>query len=397
MPVIKLTKSRIESIPFTSSGQAFYIDSSLTGFCLRVGKNTKTFYAQKRINGKDKRISIGICGQITLDQARREAQRLLGMMATGKNPKEEEKQEEAAQITLLEVFNDYLKTRKALKPRTVDDYHKIMKAYFSNWHNVPMAEITKDMVAKKHAKLGERSHAQANYAMRVLRALFNFAKGQYEDDNGDSLFFKNPVERLSQTRGWYEVERRRTLLTADQLGPFIEAANKLENKIIRDYLLFLLFTGVRKQEGMNLKWEDVNLMTQTIKIADTKNKRPLLLPMSDFIYDMLEKRSRMPVNEYVFSGTGQTGHLVEPRKQMAKITEWSGVSFTLHDFRRTFITIAESLDISSYAVKHLVNHKMKNDVTAGYIVMDAGRLRKPMQKITDYILEKAGVKAVNNK
>jgi hypothetical protein len=55
--------------------------------------------------------------------------------------------------------------------------------------------------------------------------------------------------------------------------------------------------------------------------------------------------------------------------------------------RRTFITIAESLDISAYALKRLLNHKMTNDVTAGYIVADVERLRKPMQLITDYILK----------
>ena len=72
---------------------------------------------------------------------------------------------------------------------------------------------------------------------------------------------------------------------------------------------------------------------------------------------------------------------------MAKVTEASGINFTVHDLRRTFITIAESLDISAYAVKRLVNHKMNNDVTAGYIIADVERLRKPMQLITDNLLE----------
>ena len=53
----------------------------------------------------------------------------------------------------------------------------------------------------------------------------------------------------------------------------------------------------------------------------------------------------------------------------------SGVSFSAHDLRRTFITIAESLDISVYALKRLLNHKMTNDVTAGYIITDVERLR----------------------
>lgn len=60
--------------------------------------------------------------------------------------------------------------------------------------------------------------------------------------------------------------------------------------------------------------------------------------------------------------------------------------------RRTFITVAESLDISAYALKRLLNHKMSNDVTAGYIIKDAERLRDPMQRITDHLLKLAGVK-----
>jgi hypothetical protein len=38
--------------------------------------------------------------------------------------------------------------------------------------------------------------------------------------------------------------------------------------------------------------------------------------------------------------------------------------------------------IPAYALKRLLNHKMNHDVTAGYIIMDVERLRKPMQMIT---------------
>jgi hypothetical protein len=50
------------------------------------------------------------------------------------------------------------------------------------------------------------------------------------------------------------------------------------------------------------------------------------------------------------------------------------------------------IDLSAYSVKRLLNHKMRNDVTAGYIVTDVERLRQPMQKITDFILRAAGAK-----
>ncbi len=105
---------------------------------------------------------------------------------------------------------------------------------------------------------------------------------------------------------------------------------------------------------------------------------------------MFKLRKQQQTNDYVFPGTGAAGHIVEPRKQMAKVTQLTDIQFTVHDLRRTLITIAESLDIPAYALKRLLNHRMTNDVTAGYIVADVERLRRPMQLITDYILKCMG-------
>jgi len=89
----------------------------------------------------------------------------------------------------------------------------------------------------------------------------------------------------------------------------------------------------------------------------------------------------------VFPGKDNIGHLIEPKRQVEKVIELSGVHFTLHDLRRTFITAAESLDISPYTVKRLANHKMSRDVTAGYIISDLERLRTPMEKISQFLLD----------
>lgn len=86
-------------------------------------------------------------------------------------------------------------------------------------------------------------------------------------------------------------------------------------------------------------------------------------------------------------GSYKTGYIYEPKKAVRKVVELSGVSFTLHDLRRTFATTAESLDLPAYALKRLLNHKMNNDVTSGYIVHDVERLRKPMQQICDFFVK----------
>ncbi|KTD57372.1 phage integrase [Legionella shakespearei DSM 23087] len=53
----------------------------------------------------------------------------------------------------------------------------------------------------------------------------------------------------------------------------------------------------------------------------------------------------------------------------------------------TFATVADSLDLPAYALKRLLNHKMNNDVTDGYIMKDVERLRKPMQQVANFLLE----------
>jgi integrase len=160
--------------------------------------------------------------------------------------------------------------------------------------------------------------------------------------------------------------------------------------VAADYILFLLLTGLRKNEAATLTWENVDLDEGTIYIPDTKNKEPLTLPISDVLIGILNYRLRFKTNEYVFSSR-KAQYLAYPEKAIKYLTETSGIKFTFHDLRRTFITVAESLDISAYAIKRLVNHKNGSDVTEGYIIANHDRLRAPMQRITDFFKEKCQI------
>jgi integrase len=213
----------------------------------------------------------------------------------------------------------------------------------------------------------------------------------YEDSQGRSLITDNPVKRLSQIRAWYRIERRKTFIKAYELEPWYQAVSKLENETLRDYLLLIVFTGLRREEAASLQWNQVDLKSKTLHIIHTKNHEQHTLPLSDYLYTLLANRFQQNYSDYVFPGTGRSGYIIEPRKQIAKVISSSGITFTLHDLRRTFITIAESLDIPAYALKRLLNHKMHNDVTAGYIMTDVERLRRPMQQVTDYILKSIGL------
>lgn len=396
---MKLTKSVVDHlaapipVPPATKAQAFYRDDRLRGFAVRVtSAGAKTFIVEKRVNKQVRRMTIGRYGDLTVEQARKEAQKLLGQIATGVDPAAEKRRQRAIKITLGEVLEDYLTAHSNLKAATVHDYRYVMHEAFADWQNVALSKITKDMVAKRHRERGERSRARADNAMRVLRALFNFAAGQYEDETGRSFFPENPVKRLSHNRAWYRVGRRRTVIEVHQLKPWYRAVATLKSErstsrveTVRDYLLFLLFTGLRRGEAASLMWESVDLDGRKFTVRDTKNREDHTLPLSDFVYDLLKRRYEARTSDFVFPGGGTRGYVVEPRRWMTQVTEQSGVAFTLHDLRRTFATTAERLDLSHYAVKRLINHKTGGDVTAGYIVSDVERLREPMQRIADFL------------
>lgn len=379
-----------------------YRDDKDFGFCLKVTPSgRKVFQVRKRVKGETEKttVTIGIYGEITATVARGRAQKIIQQMAAGINPNEVEKakkreaeekkrakllEKQAKEITVGRALADYLDTRD-LKPGTKYNYRCVVEAYLSDWMTVSLTDIDRDLVLKRYQKIiDENGVGAANNTMRVLRALFAYAEHRYEVDK-KPVVTENPVTYLSKLRAWQKLPRRQTVLTVHQLKPWYEGVMSLDDPTHQDFFVFLLFTGLRKGEAMALKWADVDLDGATILIRDTKNRRPHMLPLSSFLLDMLKRRSKSRTSDYVFPGKLK-GRMAEPTTLVEDIRTASGITFIPHDLRRTFATVAESLDLSWKTVKSLLNHKMDDDVTAGYVISEAERLRTAMQRITDTLL-----------
>ncbi|MFC1481837.1 tyrosine-type recombinase/integrase [Candidatus Neomarinimicrobiota bacterium] len=407
---MKINKTAVDGLPIPKSGYDLLWDSSLKGFGVRVtASGVKSFILQYRSDGKSRRVTLGRYGPLTVESARKQALTRLGQIAAGNDPVTVKVKGEVRTVTLREVFGEYIKAR-SLKPLTIRDMAIALQG-LSDWMDKPLVKITREMVSRRHKKLGELSEppppgrkrrrgseARANLTFRYLRGLFNFAAALYTDGEGKPLITDNPVKRLSDTRAWYRIERRQTMIKPHQLKPWIEAVLSLKNdritstfETVGDFLMLVLLTGLRRSEAESLRWDQVDFEAKTLTILDTKNHEAHTLPLSDYLFDLLTWRKPRATNEYVFTNSHGKGYLREPRKPIKWVTDKSGVKFTIHDLRRTFATVADSLDIPGYAVKMLLNHKANGDVTAGYIVRDVERLRGPMQRITDYMLEMGGI------
>lgn len=287
---INFTKSIIEEIqpPDKNTARLVYKDNKIHGLELRVASTgRKVFSIYKKLNGKPVRITLGKFPDMTPVQARRLAQHHLAMIADGINPNKKSQTENARKISLQEAF-DYMLETRTYKQGTITDYTKIMTYSFEDWLGKPLNHITRDMVLKKHQKLSKKAPTRANNAMRVLRAVFNFAQGAYEDSNDKSLFPDNPVIKLNNLRAWNPNRRKQTIIQNHELASWFRAVQKydellheLKASTTRDYLIFILLTGLRREEAATLEWDTVDLKGKTILIIDPKNGDDLCLPLSN--------------------------------------------------------------------------------------------------------------------
>lgn len=124
----------------------------------------------------------------------------------------------------------------------------------------------------------------------------------------------------------------------------------------RMIVIFLLSTGVRRGELINLKWKDVDFDNQTIavfgkkrqvaSIPFTKKLKVELVQYKLYLQEHFEEDS-----EYVFptytNGAMTTEAVASIFKRLRKIMNFSGVRLSSHTFRHTFVhrAILNGMDV----------------------------------------------------
>ncbi|TPK88284.1 integrase family protein [Mesorhizobium sp. B2-4-17] len=395
MSRIKLTERVIDRLaaPDPSGKQVLHWDADLKGFgvlCSGV-TNTKTYVVQRTLpDGRTRRVTVAAANEMTLAKAREEAADALVELRKGRDPK-------VRSVTLQSALDTYIKRYKAsLSENTQANYKTMIERHLAKWLDKPLTFITREAVEKRHAEIasevaasrpGRKGETSANAVMRTLKLLWNDARHQ------DKTLPENPVllKKL-----WFEEKRRERIVEAAKLSDFHNAVIALPNPIARDYILFVLFTGLRRREAAMLKWEHVDFDLKLIRIpaANTKAKRKLDLPMTDFVRNLLVARRSVgkEPSGFVFPSHGKkTGYIAEPKFPLDAVGKACGVTVSVHDLRRTFITVAEETEISPMALKALVNHSLGKDVTEGYVQMRVERLRAPAQKVADSLKQLCGI------
>lgn len=373
---INFTQQRIDKLPTPEKGRVDYYDTGCPKLTCRVSSTGVKSFVLLKWNGKTaQRVTLGRFPDLSVYQARQKATEALFDIASGINPTEEKRKQRYRNITLQELFDRYLNDKSELREASIKDYTKNMRA-FSDWMDKPINEITRDMVMiKRNQFTGGRDNK-----LRVLRLLMRYAV------NTLKALDENPVDILTDGKLWSKLKRKKRMIPSDNLKDWYHSVLKLDNEKAKVYLLLLLHTGLRDQDVRYLEWKDVDFKNDCFIARDTKNHSDFTAYLAPQIKPYLRSLQALTGdNKYVFPGGSKDGVMDVPRKPIAQVTKVTGIEFSSHDLKRTFLTIGEAAMIPFSLLKALANHQTDNDVTGGYINPEANTLKQATWKIAEYI------------
>ncbi len=282
-------------------------------------------------------------------------------------------------INLKELWGEYLSSSSALlSTATVERKKDALKHVFKFLKDIQVSEIDSIMIEKylsfrkkeildRSSNTGKReqeiSFRTANIELAVLSNLLNFAvRRNYLD--------KNPCASIKKLN---ELSRLKTLSDSD-IEKLIAGAT---NKLTRDLITFLIYTGCRKGEALNLKWDDVDMQNDVIAIKGTKTKYDRYIPISRALKRILEGINRESV--YVFSYRGKKlSNFRESFKTACKRAGLNGLR--VHDLRHVFASKMVMSGTSLYITGNLLGHRTPQ-MTMRYAHLAPYTLKKAVDEV----------------
>ncbi len=403
---IKLTKRAVDATKAPARGEVFVWDAEQRGFGLRVyasGRRVFVFQYQAPNTSATRRLALGTFPSITVDTARTLARRAATDVAEGRDPKGDDADGRGRQV-LADVFPDYLKEREGkLAPRTHAEYERVWRMTLApTFGGMRFAAVDEATVARWHSER-RATPILANRAVDLLSTFFVWAERR-----GYRAKHTNPCVDVER----FEERRKSRSLTADEYGrlgsalsaaalvglpatptlqaqtrgvssqrrakhsgrvrgpyasraPFLLPASPVltpANPVLVAALRFLVVTGWREQEVLTLRWDAVNLARGVAVLTDTKSGRSER-PLGSAALAIIRAQSPQLDNPYVFPGTSQGTHVVDPKRLWQNVKHAAALEesapLRLHDLRHSFTTVArDELGFGDHVIARLVGHTL---------------------------------------
>jgi integrase len=402
---IRFKKEVLEALPAPEKGRSTYYDDQVQKLALRVtSAGTKTFYIITRDGDSVAWLKLDTFPNMTVEIARKEAQKHLGDFAKGASPVKA-KRVEKQRLTLGQAFDNY-QTLYAV-PRgikTADDTKMIWQRCIGtmpdepakkhgrkrekhpagvDWSNRKIDEISGAEVRTLHAEIGTSTPVLANRVVEIIGTIYARA----------SEWGYTGINPAKDIRPFKEVKRDR-FIQADELPAFFKALADDTSEDFKHFVLLCLLTGARRVNVLSAQWQEINLASAVWRIPDSKNGDPVVVALVPEAVEILKARD--PEGEkktgFVFPADSKTGYLSPPAKRWQALLKRAGMAdFRIHDLRRSLGSWQAISGASLAIIGKSLGHKSA-DATLIYARLSMDPVRASVNTATTAMLTAAGVK-----
>jgi hypothetical protein len=388
----KFTKAWIAKLLTPSDGKRVtYYDTEVQKLALRMTHTgTKTFYLVKRVGTQMAWVMLGTYPEMTVEQDRISAHKLLGEFAQGQNPAEARRTFKA-EPTLTQFFEEYGRRHGEKKLSWKEDKQRFRDYLQPALGSRKLSEIKRDKVSLVLSAAENAGKAPAT--VRQIRALASIIFNKAIEWG---YLETNPVTGLKVNGA---VVQRDRFLDADELPRFFNALEEEPSLVMRHFILMALLTGARRENVQAMHWREIDLKSATWKIKRTKNGQPQNVILTPTAIDILKLREEETKGGFVFPSLSESGHITDPKKALIRVLEHAGIPYgrkvengvTLHDLRRTLGSWQAATGASLTIIGKSLNHKSISS-TQIYARLSDDPVRRSVNTATDAMLEAAGLK-----
>ena len=342
---MKLTQPTINSLTLPAGKtDAIFFDDDVPGLGLRLRSSGKrSFIFQYQIGAKQRRMTLGAQGALTVPAARKTAGDLHARVRLGEDPAAAKREgQRRAADTVEATLRLYLPEKKqALRSSSYEAVERHLLRHAKSLHGLGVASVTRRDIAEILARLlSANGSIAANRTRASLQAFFGWAITR-------GLVEQNPAVGTHKAP---ESTRSRVLPLAELAHVWRASGDDAYGAVIK----MLILTGQRRDEIGGLRWDEVRDDMIVLPGDRTKNRRPHVIPLSAPAQAILTGRPR--TSEFVFDNLRSWAYgkqRLDARLTAAgaKLEKW-----IQHDLRRSVATHMAELGVAPHIIEAVLNH-----------------------------------------
>lgn len=169
---------------------------------------------------------------------------------------------------------------------------------------------------------------------------------------------------------------RQRFLTLNEIGRLFAAMEAEPNQTAVPALTLALFTGARREEVLQARWEHVDLQGGQWWPPKTKNGHGRDIALSDEAKALLAAQPSLGTSPWVFPERFGDKPLNKPRETFCRVLAAAGVEhLRIHDLRHSFASLEVNAGATLHEVQDLLGHSSAQMTQRYAHLADAGRKR----------------------